>query len=61
MKTSLKYIAKYGKYVDERTEPKLFKRVKVKGVSKHLASQKNHKHIHNLSKGELNHLKFIGQ
>ena len=59
MKTSLKFIAEHGKYIEKRKEPKLFKKVRVKGVTKHKASKKNHRHIPNLSLGELNHQKFL--
>lgn len=30
-------------------------------TSKHAASKKGYKHIHNLSKGQLNHQKFISK
>ncbi len=59
MKTPLRFIAERGKYIEERKEPKLFKKVRVKGVTKHKASKKNHIHTHNLSLGELNHQKFL--
>lgn len=59
MKTSDKFIAERGKYLDERKGTKLFKKVRVKGITKHKASKRGHKHNHNPSKGELNHQKFL--
>ena len=59
MKTPLKFIAERGKYIEERKGTKLFKKVRERGVTKHSASGKNHKHIHKLSRGQLNSLKFL--
>ena len=38
----------------------MFNKIKSVRVSKHQASKRGYKHIHNLSKGQLNHQKYIG-